>query len=199
MNYCKLLWTKVYKKVNKTYSTFLTPKRKKETFLYTSSFMTTRRLLPLYVLETLTKCLPCSDSIRGRESEGASCSSTMASASARAGTGSLSLPRRRHVFFCFFFVFFMQTACGEQSGHWRLQPTFETNHGRGAPSVNEAADTPVRAGVTSRLEAALTQRAVAGAAEGNQSLVSEVTVKGAAASQNYTTASAVKVKLAGAQ
>ena len=102
-------------------------------------------------------------------------------------------------FFFFVFCFFMQTACGEQSGHWRLQPTFETNHGRGAPSVNEAADTPVRAGVTSRLEAALTQRAVAGAAEGNQSLVSEVTVEGAAASQNYTTASAVKVKLAGAQ
>lgn len=75
-----------------------------------------------------------------------------------------------------FFFLYMQTTCGEQSGNWRLQPTFETNHGRGAPSVNEPGDTPVRAGMTSRLEAALTQRAVTGAAEGNQSLVSEVTV-----------------------
>lgn len=132
-----------------------------------------KKTSPPSVLETLTKCLPCSDSISGRESEGASCSSTMASASARPGSGSLSLPGRDTFFFLFFL---MQTTCGEQSGNWRLHPTFETNHGRGAPSVNEPGDTPVRAGMTSRLEAALTQRAVTGAAEGNQSLVSEVTV-----------------------
>lgn len=76
----------------------------------------------------------------------------------------------------FFFVF------SYANNMWRAERKLEATSDirdkswpRGA-LVNEPGDTPVRAGMTSRLEAALTQRAVTGAAEGNQSLVSEVTV-----------------------